>query len=71
VACVRDIIEQPVDLTTLTPRYTQRAIAILESAAGIAPALNVTPAPKPGQPFFLCDVASCNTAMLRRCGEHM
>lgn len=54
------IVEQPTDLLTLTPRYTQRALQIIETVAtgnattpnpaGLGP---LSPAPLRGQPFTL------------------
>jgi len=54
------IVEQPTDLLTLTPRYTQRALQIIEHAAtgnsttpdpkGVG---RLAPAPVQGQPFAL------------------
>jgi hypothetical protein len=41
------IIEQPVDLTTLTPRYTSKALSLLEEVATSRTANNVS------KPFFM------------------
>ena len=54
------IVEQPTDLLTLTPRYTQRALQIIEYAAtGNTTTPNpkglgrLAPAPLRGQPFVM------------------
>jgi hypothetical protein len=50
------IIEQPVDLTTLTPRYTAQVLAMLDYASGGKPGPlpdPVQPAPVANQPFFM------------------
>jgi hypothetical protein len=51
-----EIIEQPVNLETLTPRYTSQVLAMLDYVAGNKPSPidPVQPAPVAGQPFFMC-----------------